>query len=1209
MKLIQAYLVKISIGIFILAILMDLYLLFLIRYKAPRIFDSSYEDILTKSENKSIIITKKIEQYISNIITKYSTDLKLICKHSTLLIGKQVYNSSTTMNRESTIFKNNNELKNIIIAELEELNKYDYIKKTFNETFGYYDYISSYEKKFSKQDIDNNFILEELFSSEHKELDTISYFNMLNKNKNFLQEEEMKIKFLISILKTIFIRRYIVKRNDIEYSRIYILNKEEIFIYPPEAYANTLIYSFQEVYGPLVCDYNSANDTLRFPLCIYNYMINKSLDKEGIYASLVFEQLIYDRIYTLLCLKLPFEKNTPPEAVLCIELEFSKIFSGAAFSTPKNFEFGVFAYDLGQIIPLFNSRNEVVNNFRNLFSDFEIQEFNPSKGEPYFKFFHFLYYNLIATAKNRSEINLNLTNIIEEYNSINQKIINEIENNNHFQSDRIIVSFNKTVCKKGFTINNYECYEDEFKIIILPLLFQIQKLSDDYLETKDNITKHIGIYTYSIISTNPKTNKNKLHTIINIKAERTFILFLLFTLVIFCAYILLINLISELSLNPINKIINELQQIETQRQANEYYTLNQDKIVSPNNELFKIKNIYEVMRKILIIKQAFKDENYLTKHNTEFCNLLQNINIKDIKEICNSFIGVYHFQNRAYNLAENEFKSTILFIQENENKVIKDKNNEYDDKIKDAIKRSSTVSYINEYSVFEKVDENMLAIIKLKIYKQRFIYLYAMSKFRLGKGDYNNINPNEVNININKNKQKKDKEKRNNYYKEAIKYFNECKNINTLLGINQIKIIYCLIMISKCYMRLNDYRNSINNINEALSLFFEFSKSFKDYHSKNYNAKVMLFIENNIFHYILYNIERICYLFNRPDACCWIIMKLFETSPFLLSNIHYQSANIIQYYLEKSKGKITKAELKNISNTVLLKQYEKAKKYYSKIVPRINIKNINNKIKERQDEKNLRDNTTSFRNMSDSITDRSNFSSTLKKEMATGRISSNINTRNKNANKIVTLCLMEKILKKVNGLELKDVIIKYFMKYFMMNENDKFSFIQFTKNGKKSVHINAEPLDYFIQKIIKTNNAFEIFDSYNTNQNSKFTELYNIFNSIIKNYPSKEDIVTDNIIIMFINSDDIRFTSVKECINIVEELNKKNTSVYLLSYDKTISREKINNIHSFLNGLFEGYFFQIKNYQQIKQIFVNLSTLNYQSNFFGYDFDIIDHNL
>ena len=176
-----------------------------------------------------------------------------------------------------------------------------------------------------------------------------------------------------------------------------------------------------------------------------------------------------------------------------------------------------------------------------------------------------------------------------------------------------------------------------------------------------------------------------------------------------------------------------------------------------------------------------------------------------------------------------------------------------------------------------------------------------------------------------------------------------------------------------------------------------------------------------------------------------------------------------------------------------------------------------------------------------------------------------------------------------------------------MNENDKFSFIQFANNGKKTIYFKAEQLDYFLLKIQKTKNTFELTNSFVSNSNSPFMELYNILYSIISNYPPNDNI--DYIIIIFINSYDIRFTSIKECLNIVEELNKKNTSLFLLTYDEEIKREKINNIQSFLNGLSEGYFFQIKNYQQLKQIFMNLSTIKHQSNFFGYDFYCIDNEL
>ena len=56
-------------------------------------------------------------------------------------------------------------------------------------------------------------------------------------------------------------------------------------------------------------------------------------------------------------------------------------------------------------------------------------------------------------------------------------------------------------------------------------------------------------------------------------------------------------------------------------------------------------------------------------------------------------------------------------------------------------------------------------------------------------------------------------------------------------------------MISKCYIELNDYKSAIININDALTLYFEFSQAFKDYHAKNYNPKIMLFVESNIFHF------------------------------------------------------------------------------------------------------------------------------------------------------------------------------------------------------------------------------------------------------------------------------------------------------------------------------------------------------------------------
>ena len=1158
-------------------------------------------------------ITEKIKNFAYFLVMRYNTDLKLICKHALLLNCKNNCTNNNVIKRDSILIKNNNKQKDIISAKLEKLLENDYIKKIYNESTQIFDYINRYNEEF-KDIKDQNIILNRLFSDNHQELNIIGYYNFSNDE---IKKDDASIKFIISALKTIYVQRYITKREYMDYFRFIILNKDEMYIYPPGEYNKTYLHYFNITYHPPLskCDYNSKNKSSQFPECVYDYITEKIMSKEDNYLSIVYEAAFFEKVYLAFCLKIPFlDKEINP--IICLEIDLFKNFELIDFDYLSKFEFGMFMIDSKEIHPLMYSRKNSYNDIKKIFNDTVSENHIIGNNNNYFSLFHFLYYNLTKVAKEHPELNVNFTEIEEEYDIIKDKILSEVEkfkNNLTEDRDSIKFTFTKSICKKGLLVNTYECFKDQFEIIIIPLILTIGVLNDDYIESIGQENLDLNIYIYSIISTNPYYNNKVISTILRIKLERTIILFFFLTLIIIIFFILLINLLSEISLNPINKIINKLKKINFNNDSKNFYSLEEDKIFASNKEMLELKKIYETMRKTIIIKQVFTKENFLDNHNLEFYNLVRDIDKRNIKEICNSFLGFYHYKNDGFNLAENEINSALGFIQDNLNKATGGKNSEFEDKIKDAIKRSSTVSYINEYTEFEKIEENLLIIINLNIFKQRFMYLYGMIKFKLGYDVSNNSN-NIININqtqaANKNKAKKNKDKKITYFKEAIKCFNECKNINNLLGINQIKIIYSLIMISKCYIHLNDYKHSINTINEALSLFFEFSKSFKDYHSKNYNPKIMLFVENNIFHYILYIIERICYSFNKPFACNWIILKIFETSPFLIGNVHYQSAILIQNYLEKNKLKLNKADSKFLTNTILLKEYEKGKKYFSKIVPRMNIKNINKKHIVKND-KSIGDNSNySYHTKIDSKTEKSNFSSTFKKEMVTGKITSSFHYKYKNINKIITLCLSEKILEKVNGLELKDVIIKYFQKYFIMNENDKFSFIQFANNGKKTVYFKMENLDYFLLKIQKAKNTFELADSFVTSSNIPFLELYNILGSIIKNYNTYDDNnITDNIIIMFINSDDIRFTSVSECLNIVKELNKKNTSVFLLSYDDEIKKEKINNIQSFLDGLFEGYFFQIKNYQQLKQIFINISTIKYQSNFFGYDYDCLDNEL
>ena len=190
------------------------------------------------------------------------------------------------------------------------------------------------------------------------------------------------------------------------------------------------------------------------------------------------------------------------------------------------------------------------------------------------------------------------------------------------------------------------------------------------------------------------------------------------------------------------------------------------------------------------------------------------------------------------------------------------------------------------------------------------------------------------------------------------------------------------------------------------------------------------------------------------------------------------------------------------------------------------------------------------------------------------------------------------------------VFLKLFQKYFSNStDEDKFAFIQFSYNGKKTITIKSETLDLFLQKLESNKGAFQLNENYNKTSNElQFMEFSNLFISII-NSQQNFDNKNDNIIILFINTEDIRFNDKKECVDTINELNRNNYTVIIFTYDTFINNQKIISIHSFMCGLNDGHFFQIKNYQQIKQVLMNFSNKESQEKFANYDYEITDYML
>ena len=270
------------------------------------------------------------------------------------------------------------------------------------------------------------------------------------------------------------------------------------------------------------------------------------------------------------------------------------------------------------------------------------------------------------------------------------------------------------------------------------------------------------------------------------------------------------------------------------------------------------------------------------------------------------------------------------------------------------------------------------------------------------------------------------------------------------------------------------------------------------------------------------------------------------------------------------------------------------------------------------------------------------------KELYTNKISTSLNSFNlfaRNRIKYISLYMSEKLLQEINAIELKDVIIKFFRKCFSNGiEGDKFGYIQFSLNGKKTIPIKSDSLDIFLQKLEKNKMAFKIKEAFNKNNYQILSmEFSDLLLSIIKshkqtNFEDRAEHIAYyflllllywikyyfyyiiliywlfmnyifKIIIIFINTSDIRFNGMKECVDTINELNNNNYTVIIFTFDIEIEANKIMGIYNLVYGLNDGHFFKVKNYQQIKQVLMNIKIKDSQEIFKNYNYEITDFML
>ena len=1190
-------------------VIIELFFGFFAIIYSKKFINKVFEEGAGVSRNKIAIITDLLNNSTFKLFSKLRSDLILVGKHMILL---------KDINPNLNYYKNykNNKIKKIISSKYEDIISNEILKKYFNNITYQFNYIEKYNSLY--ENVSNpNIIINSLFNNNnHEELNLISYYN-LNYNNNYINNNlddntKMIGKYLISILKTLYIDNYFLKKN-INYIRFILFHENECFIYPPDAYNNTESFSYSK----------SNLHSEIFPKSFFSYL-NSFLTENYFFYTIKSGE------YLIICLSISYlnEINFSMKTnigYICLELDIVTLFKSFIIEKKTKLEvFTVTNEDLSFIYC--DGRNLNISNleniFNNNFSNYEFKEKDNKKKT----FFHLLYYDLFESYSNY----VNFDDIVDEYKTIHNLIINEINQfinlyniNSTEEIKTIDFYINKTSCHENMNNNKFWCRKEQFLVIIEPIIVQNVMLDNNFFLLNLNfINYQILFYSIAVFAINEEYSKSRVIKIILMKILKIFLCFLLLSISASSFICLFLMLIFRGHFNGLDNMIKELEKFLFYMK-NKSTSFSLSKLdCSYNKEMKELSKIFNSLNINYILKKTIENQSSVIDITQDLADSLTYIKNKDIKNRYIMIIAHYYYEKGYYEKAENQFSSLLNYINEKENNYLI--NNEYDEnKIKDTISRKSSSAYLNEFSSFKGISDNVLTIIKIKLLKQKVNYLHGMSIFKIL------LQSNKSRAYIFKNRKKND-----NFLQEAIKNFKQCREINNALGINPILEIFSLIMMSKCYMIVSNYKNAISNLTDALTLFERLTEIFKDESSEKFNPKIMLFVLNFVFQSIMLTISQICFFFNKNYACNWISIKILEISPFLINNIFYENC----FFSQNSMRALLKR--KTLSNNANVTQIQS---YYSKIFSRINIKFIKDKSWK------YKLNLYNFANPLTTTMKRSSIKVDLNKSDNLKSLFSKESKYLLKKSKLITICISEKVILNLNGTELKDVLVKYLQKFFTPNDNDSFSFIQFTFNGKKSIYLKPERLDLFLKRLQTNKDALRITE-YLTNNEVLLSELYNLFDFIIKQ--QKEEYITknnnstfmgtnpnsgslgnsnlnssdaynnsshkksmlysnnsnniynlDKIIFLFINSNDLRFNSQEECIHIVDDLNKNNCTVVIFCYDEEIKMDKIFNIYSLLGGLFEGYFFQVKNYQQLKQVLMNFSNQNYQENFSNYNFE------
>ena len=337
MKLIKEFIIKIFIILIVALLIIEGVIFYLLSKREVIIYDETYNETIDKIISKTKEVSQKFEEFTINYLSKYLTDLKTIAIHSIL------FNINNT--KENKLNTNNKMIKKATLEDKLKDIPFDIPVQNMDGNL----YIDGFEVEFEKI-TDTNVILNTFYeSNKFPELNLIGYYNP--NNKNLTEEEENNIKNIMCIFKSLLIKRYITKRKNLDYIRFLIFDKDKMFIYPTNIYNLTHSYFFDNIN----LDANCNNDTNKFPICYYNYVFNKYYlpasylmhrNPNSInFLTITKEKMDLQKCYGSVCIRMKYLKNQTEPAMICVEIDFSKLFRTNTINITDKYDFGMFTIE------------------------------------------------------------------------------------------------------------------------------------------------------------------------------------------------------------------------------------------------------------------------------------------------------------------------------------------------------------------------------------------------------------------------------------------------------------------------------------------------------------------------------------------------------------------------------------------------------------------------------------------------------------------------------------------------------------------------------------------------------------------------------------------------------------------------------------------------------------------------------------------------